>query len=421
MTTLTFETLRSAVGGDAVALRMRTELDPAGGPGAKFFPPTYGVADSSTTKYAVETRIVDGREVMDVLVDSVASQANRLELALREGWETGELRFPNPAVDFTVDGELDDLDQITVLDAPHRIADAIFRDSLLDGTLFRLSDVGRAVTESRPNAATGLFRYSPTALLFGMWDSTGPKGGLGAKFQRAMVSEIMAFDVSLGVKTSSRIDPLAIEKKAAKVLHAKDPVEGWVIDEGDAETDKGKPVEYSGKSAGEKGRPSMINHGNVTPSIDDRAGGVRAARIEQVAVLSFAALRRLRFPTDADGNRIEPSKRRQAETAARTAIAALGVAALTYQHELDFDLRSRCLLVPTHQPRIELLGRNGEEPETVTIDREAAADLLEQAAAAAAAAGLGWPDEEIRLVPAPKLVDLVKRSRAIAVDEGEAG
>jgi CRISPR-associated protein Csb1 len=161
----------------------------------------------------------------------------------------------------------------------------------------------------------------------------------------------------------------------------------------------------------------MINHGNVRPSIDSAAGGVRAARIEHVAVLSLAALRRLRFPVDAAGNPIESTVRRDAETAARTAVAALAVAALAYQHELDFDLRSRCLLVPTHPPRMEILGRNGDDPVPVSTSRRSAAVLLDEAVEAAAAVGLGWSTEPIRLVPAPKLIKLVKRSRAVAADE----
>lgn len=416
---LTYEVLRKAVAGGAVALRQRRELVPAGGPDDKFFPPTYGVNDSATTKYATETRTVDGRQVTDVVVDSVASQANRLEQALREGWERGELRFPNAYVDFSVDPGLADLDRISVLDAPHRIADAIFRDSLLDGTLFRLSDIGRAVTEARPAAATGMFVYAPTCLLFGVWDSTGPKGGLGSKFQRAISSEIMAFDVSLGVKTASRIDPLAIEKRAAQIYEAADTEEGWVIDPAAAKTDKGKPVLYARKGEGEKGRPSITNHGNVTPSVDPRAGGVRARRIEQVAVLSFAALRRLRFPVDPAGAPFEGEARGRAEVAARTAVAALGVAALAYQHELDFDLRSRCLLVPTGGPNMELVGRDGAEPVPVVASRAIAASLVREAAEAAAQAGLPWSQEDPRLIPAPKLVELIKRSRQIAAIEPE--
>ena len=189
MSELTYKKLRDAVAGGAVALRSRTELQPADGPGGKVFPPTYAV--NAEHKYAVETRQVGDREVQTVLLDSVASQANRAELALLEGWEVGDLVFPVPYVDFsTEDGEFGDIGRLTVLEAPHRLADAIFRDSLLDGTLFRLSEVGRAITNAEPKNATALFQYAPTALLFGQWDSTGPKGGLGSKFQRAFVSEM---------------------------------------------------------------------------------------------------------------------------------------------------------------------------------------------------------------------------------------
>ena len=202
MTMLTFERLRDAVGGDAVALRSRMTLQPAGGEGDKVFPPSYAVEGRADHKYAVEERQVGGGDSVatTVLLDSVASQANRAELALLEGWERGELLFPVPYVDFSDDGGVTDYDKLTVLEAPHRLADAIFRDSLLDGTLFRLSDVGRAITDATPRNATDLYRYSPTSLLFGMWDSTGPKGGLGSKFQRAYVSEVVGFDAKVGNK-----------------------------------------------------------------------------------------------------------------------------------------------------------------------------------------------------------------------------
>ena len=43
-----------------------------------------------------------------------------------------------------------------------------------------------------------------------MWDWLGPRGGLGAKFQRALVSEIIGWEAHDGVKTRSRIDPLQV-------------------------------------------------------------------------------------------------------------------------------------------------------------------------------------------------------------------
>ena len=416
MTLLTFERLREAVAGDAVALRSRTTLQPAGGDGDKVFPPSYSVARAEH-KYAVEERQVgaNAEPSVTVLLDSVASQANRAEEALLEGWERGELVFPVPYVDFSTSGDLVDYEKLTVLEAPHRLADAIFRDSLLEGTLFRLSDVGRAITNATPRNATALFRHSPTALLFGMWDSTGPKGGLGSKFQRAYVSEIVGFDARVGKKVGSRIDPLQIEKVAPehKVFNSKDPIDVWTDDSEAAEKDKkGNPVPASrGSDSGEAGQPSKINHGNITPSIDADAGGVTISKALQTTVISFAALRRLRFK----------GFNRDAETAARTAIAALGVAAIAYQHELDYDLRSRCLLLRDHPPRIELVGRDGAAAEIVGVDRTAASVIVSRASADAEAAGIAWVTPGVRLTPADKLMRLIRHSRQAAATKQPAG
>ena len=128
------------------------------------------------------------------------------------------------------------------------------------------------------------------------------------------------------------------------------------------------------------------------------------SQARQATVISFAALRRLRFR----------GFDRDAEATARTAVAALGVAAIAYQYELDFDLRSRCLLLPEHAPRLELLHRDGSAAEEVALDRDVAAEILAAAAAGADAAGLGWETAEMRMVPAPKLIELLRRSRKAA-------
>ncbi|WP_419163794.1 type I-U CRISPR-associated RAMP protein Csb1/Cas7u [Candidatus Palauibacter sp.] len=413
MSKLTFARLRDAVAGDAVALRSKLTLKPAGGDGDKVFPPSYAVDGQADHKYAVEERRVGDAEETSVavLLDSVASQANRAELALLEGWERGELSFPVPYVDFRGDRGLTDYERLTVLEAPHRLADAIFRDSLLDGTLFRFSDIGRAITDATPRDATEMYRHSPTSLLFGLWDSTGPRGGLGSKFQRQYVSEIVGLDAVIGKKVGSRIDPLQIAKVATddRAFNSADSDEVWTFDEDEAEKDKkGKPVYASrGGTSGEAGQPSKINHGNVAPSIDGQAGGATISRAVQTVVISLAGLRRLRFKGfDQD-----------AEQAARTAIAALGVAAVAYQYEADFDLRSRCLLLPTHPPRIELLRRDGSAAEIIEVDRDTAVKLLAESAAHATDAGIPWATDEIRLEPAPKLLELIKRSRRVSVAE----
>ena len=233
MQKLTYEDLKQAVSGTAAGIRSITRLEPLGGPADKLYPPTFGDAvrlpvpvgevreERRKTKYALEWRRIAGTAKLCVVLDSVASQANRMEVALLDGYDRGELRFPFARVDFT-NAKHDDpaLDlstlggdgYITTLEAPHRLADALLRDSLIDGKPFRYTDAGRRFTEASQANATPLFTLCPSSLVFGLWDSTGPKGGLGSKFQRAIVSEVVGIGVELGTRTSSRIDPTGIEK-----------------------------------------------------------------------------------------------------------------------------------------------------------------------------------------------------------------
>ncbi|WP_437938409.1 type I-G CRISPR-associated RAMP protein Csb1/Cas7g [Sorangium sp. So ce341] len=420
MRSLDLDTLANAVAGGAAAIRAITRLEPAGGPGDKVFPPTYVKERNATTKYATEQRRIDGREVTTVLLDSVASQANRFEEALLDGFRRGELPFPIVQVDFSSEEGLADLEQITALQAPHRIADALLRDSVLGGTPFRHTAVGKEVTDARPTHATAMFKYCPTALIFGVWDSTGPKGGLGAKFQRCLVSEIVGIDIATGVKTASRLDPAGIQTKAGPVFKHKDPSQDWTVDPKEAELAKGKPVEFSRSGGdGKKGSPSAINHGNIPPSIDAAAGGVTMSHAVQTTVLSLGALRRLRFQTACSGERLPAEQRDAAETAARTALAALALAAVVYQRDQGYDLRSRSTLVAKEPLVFELVGRDGGEPERFSLSRAEASALLKGAEQKARKLGLGWDAKPITLTPAPKLAGLIRKSRELAAS-GEA-
>jgi CRISPR-associated protein Csb1 len=408
--TLDYATLAAAVGGTAVGLRARTPLEPLGGPGDKIFPPTYGVPNNAETKYAVEQRRIDGESVKSVVMDSVAARANGMEEGLLDAVRDGELSLPLVSVDFRDLDGIAGLDRITSLDASHRVFDAVLRDSLHGDVLFRLSDVGRAITEATHRNAAALYRYNPATLLFGGWDSTGPKGGKGAKYERAITSEIVALGIELGQKTASRIDAAGIELKAGFLYEAADQSQGeWTLDPEEAAADnKGKPKPITG-GEGKPGRPSQVNHGNVRPSIDDRAGGVTADRIEATTVLSFAGLRKLRFPTDTDGAVLSDDRRRAAEDAARTALAALGVAAAVLAFDGGFDLRSRCVLVPLGDLEFELLERAGKG-ERYRIDRQAALDLVEVASRRAAELGLVWEQQEVVLRPTDRLAELIRRS-----------
>src|SRR5690348_15475758 len=85
-----YAALASAVAEHA-ALRRRQRLQPVGGRGDKIFPPTYPPSDemkrlvgepNAPPRHVFERRRVDGAELWCALIDSVQSQANRLEEAL---------------------------------------------------------------------------------------------------------------------------------------------------------------------------------------------------------------------------------------------------------------------------------------------------------------------------------------------------
>lgn len=428
---LTYQVLSEAMRNGAAAIRARTRLQPAGGPGDKVFPPTFGDTTrisigerDHTTKYAVEERRIDGESLLCVLLDSVASQANRMEEALQRSWDEGCIKFPMVRVDFT-DATDDDpaLDlstiggdgYLTALEAPHRLADALLRDSMLGEMRFRASEHGQAFTESTPHRATPVYALCPTALIFGMWDSTGPKGGQGSKFQRALVSEVTGVGVAFGRKTASRIDPAGVELNAGLVYQAADADEEWTLSEDEAQKDsKGKPILFSRKGNDKAGKPSSINHGNIMPAVDSDAGGVTLDYAEQVTVLSLPALRRLRFPQDVNRKQVARAKLASAEGSARAALAALALAAVALQRDNGFDFRSRCIFVPDGPLHLEIVDRDGKASTPYTLSSDDAFTLVTQASDAAADQGMGWSAEPIDLVPAPKLVELIRNSRRAA-------
>ncbi len=407
MQTLDLSTLQAALSGRYAAIRRVTRLAPIG---VKVFPPTYEGGE-----YAYEERQVrdaDGelRTVQTVLLDSVQSQANRLEQALLRAYMAGRIKMPLVQVDFAAAGDepiLQDVGVITALDAPHRICDAIFRDSLLDGQDFRLSPVGMKLNTVRAGNATALLELCPTALLFGFWDSTGPRGGLGAKLQRAIVSEVVGYNTANGKRPASRVDPLQIQNNVDIFSKLGG---GWTMDSTlSAKDKKGEPQRL---------RPSEVNHGNITPSLthEDKKlrkqvlnhGGVTLDYAEQQTVLSLAALRRLRFPTTG-GQSV------QADLAGQTVVAALGLAAFCFLDEDGFDLRSRCLL-DGRPGTFEFVGRG--EARSFDLDPPQAAALLSAAAAQAVDAGLPWPEQPLTLLPSSDLARLVIESRRRSMADG---
>src|SRR3954465_7508773 len=112
---------------DCAAIRRLQRLQPAGGEGDKIFPPTYPGEGNNPPRHVFEKRRIGGQDVTCVLIDSVQSQANRLEEALLHAAQAGRMKLPLVVVDFPAKG-INSVPEISSLDAPHRIFDAILRD-----------------------------------------------------------------------------------------------------------------------------------------------------------------------------------------------------------------------------------------------------------------------------------------------------
>jgi CRISPR-associated protein Csb1 len=397
--------MMAAVAGSAAAFRSVTKLQPVGGEGDKVFPATY-----SGGAYATERRALDGQVVDCVQIDSVQAQANRAEEGLKVAVERARVQLPLIEVDFhEANGNFrNPLPNLTSLDVPHRLADAILRDSVLhDGTRFSKSQYAQRWGRSNLWNATAVYELCPTALVFGMWGSPDKPGGLGAKFERAFVSEIVAVDVVrnaggdtdseaagarndlVNVRAGFRIDPL----NSSKNVLVKQNEDG------------------SFQVGGGKVRPSEINHGNIP--FETTNSGIRFRYAEQTTVVSLGALRKLRFPLD---GKDDP----KVNDAARAVLATLGLCAGVLASEANTSLRSRCHLWPVEEREWELLGKPGQSPRKFRMSGDQAIALLQDAVAAAEAVRLSWIKEKLTLKPSPELTELVRRSQEmVAKEKGE--
>ncbi len=236
------------------AITMRQFLKPVEGDNAVIYPPTYaGIG------YNIDS--IEGSETLKNVctIDSVGSQANRMEPIFKEKDYKKlipqiiiEIRKPAPKGEEK--GEL--LEEIDLLDAGHRIADAVVRFS--DGA----NEIDTAFQNVKKGNASSLAKLSPTSLVFGCWDSRVSS----VKLPRIVRSTIRAINVHKLTRSAQFVPVSEMYEETFEKL-----------------------------SEAERKRFADEGMGHV-PSIGVEGGVIldSASQIIRVSILSLSALRSLR-------------------------------------------------------------------------------------------------------------------------------
>jgi len=266
------------------ALVIREHLVPVEGPDGVLFPATFAAAEDKT-KFAGGYNIdvlPDGKNIC--LIDSVGSQANRIEPVFSKPEYAGLV----PQVVIKAGDR-----SVNLLEAGHRAGDAIARCSGLKDELHA------AFKEVLKGNAERMAKIAPTSLVFGVWDSRDTQ----AKLPRLVASTIRAFDVR---KLS----------RSAQYVPATEYVATGLLEE----------------PAG-KERDAYAERGFIhVPASGSHGGVIATSGIRRDATLSLAALRLLRAGTDTGTE------------ALRRYILGLALVALTAPQSAY--LRQGCNLVP---------------------------------------------------------------------------
>lgn len=312
------------------ALVIREHLEPVEGPDGVLFPATYAAAEDKKVfpgGYNIDPPEGDKNVC---LVDSVGSQANRIEPLF------GKPEYAHLVPQYSVKaGEK----SVSILEAGHRAGDALVRCTPLQK---ELQEAFKAVLKGN---AEPLAKIAPTSLVFGVWDSRDTQ----AKLPRLIASTVRAFDVKR-LKRSAQYNP------------STDYIGDKLLEE---TTDTKVKDAYAER--GFVHVPATGSHGGVIAT-----GGVR-----RDATLSLAALRLLAV-REATG-----TLSTDRTLALRRYI--LGLSLVAFTSNASTYLRQGCNLVPSEKPReFNLVHSDGtREPQKLTP-----ADVLKFATAAAKAFGV---------------------------------
>lgn len=236
-----------AVDGPA-ALVIRESLMPVEGADGVFFPSTFADIGYNIDGDDLNKK-PDGKNV--ALIDSVGSQANRIEPMFLEG----EYAKLVPQIRILV-GEK----TVNLLEAGHRAGDAIARCSKLQG---ELQSAFKAILKGD---ALPLAKIAPTSLLFGVWDSRDTQ----AKLPRLIASTVRAYNVRKLKRSATYFAPV-------------DYVSEGVVSSSDAE-------KADGSSKNPLSATGFVN----ALAIETHGGVIAEGGIRRDATLALSALKLLK-------------------------------------------------------------------------------------------------------------------------------
>lgn len=386
MSDLTYELLLGAcLPGGSTALTSRTNLEPAAGPLAGVAPARF--VEGRNAVYAYEKRFDGEDAVTAVVLLSKGAALNKVEAALATAMADGvEPLARTPRVNLTYVG----LPSMTELDLPHRVFDGHLRAGTIGATPTTEHPVYRALRDATPANARPLLEASPVSLVLGAWDST--RKAHQGRYRSALTGEI------IGVLADQSADPITPRRGAARTdtvapsvrLPGKEmesllEAQGSELSTGNIERIR-KAIAKGGKTGTVSG--AALGLGSVPPSMEG-LGFVSCRRIVRHHVLTFAALRQLRFGLGPDG-----------DAAARALLAALALAGLA-RSDAELEIRANCDLVESAPPSVELDARYGAKTAIQPLDIATTDVLLSTAIDAVTARGVRWEGQHLDVVGDP--------------------
>jgi CRISPR-associated protein Csb1 len=207
-----------------VAVTVREDLEPVMGKESVFFPPTFAPPKGSdeAPSYVID-EAADGKVA---LVDSVGSQANRMEPIFKQ----------SPYSDLVPKATLKIGDrEVDLLDVGHRAADAIVRFS------DKAPDLKAAFLQIRERGnAVPLARLAPTSLVFGVWDSRDTQ----VKLPRLLGATIRAYGIERLTRAAQFF--AATEKSEIEELGSQDFLSNVGLDDAPAGRTSGGVIARKG-------------------------------------------------------------------------------------------------------------------------------------------------------------------------------